>query len=129
MKPIKGFDGYFITREGKVMCNLGRGRRDRNIRVIPYEIKPRLARNGYVRVYVRCDETGKRVDRYIHRLVAIHFIDNPLNKKIVNHIDCNRANNNVSNLEWVTTDENLEHALKHGSLGRDRNGAFYNNKK
>lgn len=50
----------------------------------------------------------------IHRLVAKLFIPNPLNKKCVNHIDGNKTNNNVTNLEWVTHAENAQHAVDTG---------------
>lgn len=51
---------------------------------------------------------------YIHRVVAITFIPNPLNKPEVNHIDGNKGNNKISNLEWCTTSENGKHAYKIG---------------
>ena len=57
---------------------------------------------------------GKQKGCRVHRLVAIAFIDNPDNKPFVNHIDCDRGNNNVENLEWVTQSENVAHAYRHG---------------
>jgi len=49
----------------------------------------------------------KKID--IQRLVAIHFLPNPKNKPEVNHFDLNHFNNKVSNLEWVTRSENMQH--------------------
>lgn len=66
---------------------------------------------GYVQITI----SGK-IDKLAHRLVAEAFIPNPLNKPQVNHIDGNRANNLVSNLEWVTAQENILHSFR--VLGR-----------
>ena len=57
---------------------------------------------------------GKKHREYIHRLVALAFIPNPENKRVVNHIDGNKQNNNVSNLEWRTHSENNKHAYETG---------------
>lgn len=55
----------------------------------------------------------------IHRMVAIAFIENPMNKKFVNHKDGNKQNNHVDNLEWVTQSENELHSVR--VLGNKRN--------
>ena len=66
-------------------------------------------KNGYLSYNLTMpDGTMKRL--YAHRLVATAFIENPLNKKEVNHIDGNKINNCVENLEWVSYSENLKHS-------------------
>ena len=55
---------------------------------------------------------GKNKQQYIHRLVATHFLQNTENKKEVNHIDGNKHNNKVNNLEWASPKENMHHAIK-----------------
>lgn len=52
-----------------------------------------------------------------HRVLMETFVPNPENKPYVNHIDSNRMNNKLSNLEWCTAKENVEHALKSGRSG------------
>ena len=59
-------------------------------------------------------KNGKKKSYKVHRLVAMAFIDNPENKPEVNHIDGNKINNHVDNLEWVTSSENSIHAYKTG---------------
>jgi hypothetical protein len=114
IKEINGYTGYFISDDGKVYCNLGRGNRRIGKTVDLYEIRPRYTKTGYSRVCLRNDETGKREDRYIHRLVAEHFIPTEIGKKYVNHKNCIRSDNRVSNLEWCTPSENSQHAWRTG---------------
>ena len=74
----------------------------------------RKDKNGYTHYYIRDLSTGKRKDFKGHRLVAEYFIDNPNNYPIVNHIDGNKANNHIENLEWCTHSQNNIHAYKNG---------------
>lgn len=67
---------------------------------------------GYLQYYVSFN--NKRVMKYAHRLVAKYFLSNHLNHPEVNHIDGDKSNNNVKNLEWVTIQENQIHAVKNG---------------
>jgi hypothetical protein len=55
----------------------------------------------------------------VHRIVAAAFIQNPLQKPAINHIDCNRSNNKAENLEWCTQTENLRHSHRLGRMQKD----------
>lgn len=68
-------------------------------------------KNGYLSYQISL-KNGKKKRFYAHRLVAKAFIPNPDDKAEVNHIDGNKMNNHVYNLEWVTPKENSEHANK-----------------
>ena len=68
---------------------------------------------GYYRVTLYNNKIKKRFFR--HRLVALHFIpNNDETKTFVNHIDGDKSNNTITNLEWVTQSENEKHAFKNG---------------
>ncbi len=75
-------------------------------------MKPKVDAEGYFRVSVG----GKARRDRVHRFIAKSFIPNPYNKKVVNHIDGNRQNNSVDNLEWCTYKENSVHAGLKGLL-------------
>lgn len=98
-RPIEEFGAdYFVSNKGRVMSLVN----SLQIRII----KQHLTRDGYSKVVLR----GK--NREVHRLVALAFIDNPDNKPCVNHIDENKENNCVENLEWVTYKENANHGTR-----------------
>lgn len=104
-RDIIGFEGlYQITDEGQVY----------SMKSKKY-LKPKRDKDGYLLVNLYKD--GKQYTRKIHRLVAFAFIDNPEGKKEVNHIDYQRDNNCVSNLEWVTRKENVKKQSIHGGGG------------
>lgn len=102
--PIIGYENrYAINKLGQV----------KNIKTNKL-LKPYTNGVGYNRIGLY-DGTKKRSKEfYIHRLLAIHFIPNPLNKQFINHIDGNTQNNDLSNLEWCTKSENGIHAYKIG---------------
>ena len=75
-------------------------------------LTPQEDNKGYLRV--RLSLHDKKATAKVHRLVAIAFIPNPKGKPQVNHIDTDKRNNRVDNLEWVTNGENQIHAYKHG---------------
>lgn len=101
-KTINIFSGqYKINEKGEVFNTLTNN-----------YIKGDINNFGYYRVCLWENRKKKRFFR--HRLVAEYFLDNPENKKFVNHIDGNKANNNLSNLEWCTRSENEKHAFKTG---------------
>ena len=93
------------------ISNLGRVRNKTTKKIL----KGRLSKSGYLQVSVKLNETQKFSNRYIHRLVAIYWIENPENKREVNHIDGDKENNVIENLEWVTSSENQKHRHKLGN--------------
>ena len=74
--------------------------------------------------------SGKQKHFYVHRLVAEAFIPNPYNLPMVNHLDGNPSNNDVTNLEWCTAKENVQHAYRtgldqrQGQASRGKRGLF-----
>lgn len=127
LKPINNFPGYFVSNNGKIFSNLGKGNRRNDKSVDLYELKPRISQNGYARVYMREESSNKRKDQYIHILVASHFIPNPDNKEQVNHKNSIRTKNRADNLEWVTSKENNEYTFKMNHLIRNEKGQFVGN--
>ena len=121
-KDVTGFDGlYQISNFGRVKSlekiyytgNYMSKRVQKEIVLKPYSTGRYLC--------VNLSNKGLNKNYKIHRLVAIHFIPIIDGKPEVNHIDGNRLNNNVSNLEWCNRSENQFHAYKNG-LQKTKNG-------
>lgn len=101
-RSVQGYEGiYKISNFGRVFSE------KRKLIMSPSKIA-----EGYLGVTFRTP--GKRKTPRVHRLVAIHFIDNPENKPEVNHIDGDKTNNHYKNLEWCTRSENMKHAFSLG---------------
>lgn len=75
-------------------------------------LNPGICGQGYKQVSIKFDDTGKFKKQYVHRLVAMMWLDNPENKREVNHKNLDRSDNRVENLEWVTSSENQQHKFK-----------------
>lgn len=89
---------YEVNREGQV-------RRKAQV------LKPGSIPTGHLTVAL-CKGKGKPKSMYVHRLVALAFMDNPENKPLVNHINGNPKDNRLENLEWATPSENIMHGYR-----------------
>lgn len=114
-KPIKGYEGlYQVSSKGRIR-SLKRTKKNKWGGII--QVKERVLANGisgqgYINVLLY--NNGNRRTYKAHRLVAEAFISNPDNKPHVNHIDGNKENNSIENLEWCTIKENNIHAYSSG---------------
>lgn len=108
-KDVEGFPNYMISDEGRLYAKThstvfkdGRKREFQG-----KIIKICKTKNGYG--IARLSNNGVKSGKYIHRLVATHFLENPLDKKEINHKDGDKSNNRLTNLEWCTSKENKKH--------------------
>lgn len=106
-KDIIGYEGRFTISNYGIIYSIPRPSTKGGIRIIHLD-------KGYKYVNLRKDGKSGR-NKFIHRLVAIHFLHNYENKKQVNHIDGNKLNNKSDNLEWCTAQENINHYISNSS--------------
>ena len=97
-KDIINCSNYEVSNNGEV-----RNKTTKHI------LKNYIMPNGYCQVSIKMDGDSKFTKKYVHRLVAEIFLDNPENKREVNHKDGNKENNSLENLEWITSSDNQKH--------------------
>lgn len=121
--PIAGYEGYYEVSNMANIKSLPSLRV--NQRKTEFILNPIITRTGYHEV--KLCKYGKGVRYRIHKLVALHFCENPYNKPSINHIDGDKSNNISSNLEWCTAKENTQHGIEMGLI--DSRGELNGNSK
>jgi len=124
MKEIPNYPGYLVSEEGKVFTLKVKGGQGKSFSE-PKEMIYRITR-GYRRVGLR-NNTGKKKNFKVNRLVAELFIPNPKNLPIVLHKDNNKINNHFSNLKWGTHQDNSTQMVEEGRQNSpilERNSSF-----
>lgn len=113
-KDVVGYEGIYIVSDKGDVKRVNHNSKGVNTkyRKDNYCLKPLDNGKGYFRVKLTVKNKSKRV--LLHRIIAEAFILNPENKKTVNHLDGNKKNNSIDNLEWCSQSENILHAYKTG---------------
>ena len=111
-KKVAGFDNYSVSDRGNV-------RNDKTGRIL----KPGTNTHGYL--YVNLRKNKKPSIKDVHRLVSLAFIPNPENKKCVDHINNDIKNNKLTNLRWVTAQQNQQNAKKSKRNTSGAKGVYY----
>lgn len=117
-KPVIGYEQHYVVSNTGLVKSIERKVRNSTIsfRVVKEKMKTSNTSTTSDYLYVLLYKNDCMKNKSIHRLVAEAFITNPGNKPMVNHIDGNKLNNNVCNLEWVSSRENKAHAKELGLM-------------
>ena len=107
-KDVIGYEGLYKISNYGIVKSLPRNGCGSKEKIISKQ----LNNCGYMTVLLNKANIRKR--HLVHRIIAFAFIPNEFNKPDINHIDGNKANNNINNLEWVTKSENVIHSMKNG---------------
>lgn len=123
-RVIPGFNGmYYINENGDVWSTYKHRLMDQHP----------IQKTGYLGVLL-LDENGKKYLRRIHQLVVITWIGSApgtigakRGQYVINHKDCNKHNNHISNLEWITAEDNIRHAWENGrhAVGEDSSNVIF----
>lgn len=113
-RDVKDYEGLYQV------SNLGRVR---TFRYADHRVRSQYRHKKYNYWQILLQRKGlKKKTAKVHRLVAQAFLPNPHNLPEVNHLDCDRLNNRVENLEWCDRRRNMEHAGQMGRMRRDQRG-------
>lgn len=110
--PFKGYEGFYEITKSGIVKSLGRFVNTKgNSRRFKKESikKSHFHRDGYLQISLFIKNKTLRRPIMLHRLLALNFIPNPNNYPMVNHIDGNKTNNNLANLEWCSAKQNSQH--------------------
>lgn len=123
-KDIQGYEGiYKISNCGRIKSLLRFNNMSKDNTMRGYYRKEKILKpsaNNSDYLYIFLCKNGKKTMKTIHRLVAETFIPNPNNYEQVNHIDGNKQNNRMDNLEWCTRKHNMQEAFRIGLVKRPR---------